>query len=216
MGRQQIIAAIRSSLNRKGPLAGGVEQALEQRLRAPTTHVQPLVDGSVLEAFLSKVERVSATTAHISSEIRISDAVRDYLETHELTGEIVVAEDELLSGVNWSNTLSVKRGLPADEDEVSVTTAFAAVAETGSVVMLSAPESPTTLNFLPAHHLVVVRTSSIVRHTEDVWAKLRLSPAEMPRTVNFITGPSRTGDVEQVLQLGAHGPRELHVIVLDA
>ena len=137
-----------------------------------------------------------------------------YLDEGGLPARLVSAEDELLAGVPWSNRLSVSRGLPGDADPVSVTTAFAGVAETGTVVMLSAPHSPTSLSFLPAVHIVVLRRARIVRYQEDVWALIRSELGRLPRNVNFITGPSRTGDVEQVLQLGAHGPRLLHVIVL--
>ena len=68
---------------------------------------------------------------------------------------------------------------------------------------------------MPVHHIVVLRASDIVAYSEDVWAKLRNELGSMPRTVNFITGPSRTGDVEQMLQLGAHGPRCLHVLLIE-
>jgi L-lactate dehydrogenase complex protein LldG len=83
-------------------------------------------------------------------------------------------------------------------------------------VLLSSPRSPTTLNFLPEDHLIVLARSSIVAHLEDVWARLRAQDdPSVPRTVNFITGPSKTGDVEQIIHEGAHGPRRLHVILRD-
>ena len=52
---------------------------------------------------------------------------------------------------------------------------------------------------------------------EDAWDRLRAAEGEgrLPRTVNFITGPSRTGDIEQTIQMGAHGPRRLHVILVE-
>ena len=82
------------------------------------------------------------------------------------------------------------------------------------MVLLSGPDSPTSLNFLPDYHVVLVRAPQLVRHIEDVWQRLR-ERGDVPRTVNFITGPSKTADVEQTLQLGAHGPRSLHVIYVD-
>ena len=92
---------------------------------------------------------------------------------------------------------------------------FAAIAETGTLVLLSGAHSPTTLNFLPDVHIVIVRRQQIVTHIEDVWRRTRSELEEMPRTVNLITGPSRTADIEQTIQLGAHGPRSLHVIVVE-
>ena len=110
--------------------------------------------------------------------------------------------------------LSVQRRAATGDDRVGVTGAYAAVAETGSLVLLSSAESPTTLNFLPDDHVIVVRETRIVPHIEDVWARMRSEKIAMPRTVNFITGPSKTGDVEMIIQEGAHGPRRLHVILV--
>ncbi len=55
----------------------------------------------------------------------------------------------------------------------------------------------------------------IVRHLEDLWAQLRARLDGMPRAVSLITGPSKTADVEQTMQYGAHGPRRLHVILVE-
>lgn len=91
--------------------------------------------------------------------------------------------------------------------------AYAGIAETGSVVFPSGPARPTTLNFLPAYHVVVLRAADIVDCMETLWERL-LADGGMPRAVNVVTGPSRTADFEQTLQLGAHGPRHLHVLLL--
>jgi L-lactate utilization protein LutC len=99
-------------------------------------------------------------------------------------------------------------------DPTSVTPCFAAVAEAGGIVTLSGPDTPSTLNFVPDNHIVVVHASQVLRHLEDAWALLRARGAPMPRTVNIISGPSRTADIEQTIQLGAHGPRRLHILLL--
>ena len=90
------------------------------------------------------------------------------------------------------------------------------MAETGTLALLSGQDNPTTLNFLPDYHLVVIDKADIVGDYETVWTRLRdrYGEAVMPRIVNFITGPSRSGDIEQKLLFGAHGPRSLHVMVV--
>jgi len=100
-------------------------------------------------------------------------------------------------------------------DATVLTEAFAGVAETGSLVLLSSMNSPTSLNFLSDNYLCVLRRDHIVRHIEDVWDRIRQQVGTLPRAINFITGPSRTADVEQTIQLGAHGPRRLHVILFE-
>jgi L-lactate utilization protein LutC len=87
------------------------------------------------------------------------------------------------------------------------------VAETGSLVLLSSPQTPTRLNFLPDHFLCVLQAERVVPYLEDAWQLIRTEHGTMPRTVNLVTGPSRTADIEQTLQLGAHGPRRLHVLL---
>ena len=101
-------------------------------------------------------------------------------------------------------------------DQASVTSAFAGVAETGSLALISGPDSPTSLNYLPDNHIVVLQVGQIVGSYEEVWQRLREKMSEdWPRAVNWITGPSRTADIEQELLLGAHGPRRLHVVLVD-
>jgi L-lactate dehydrogenase complex protein LldG len=113
--------------------------------------------------------------------------------------------------------IQIETGAAENEDHSSLTGAFAGVAETGTLVMLSGAGHPTTLNFLPDTHIAVVRADCIVGTYEDVWARLRaeFGHGAMPRTVNWITGPSRTADIEQTLLLGAHGPQRLHILIVD-
>ncbi len=134
-----------------------------------------------------------------------------------------MAPDPWLGSLGWERQplLAIRRGKAEPSDEVGVTVAFSAIAETGTLMLLSGPETPTTLNLLPETHIVVLRESQIVGAYEEAWARLRLArggeggAVAMPRTVNFITGPSRSADIEQQLQMGAHGPRRLHIVLVE-
>jgi len=95
-----------------------------------------------------------------------------------------------------------------------MTMAWMAIEETGSLIMKSCPKNPTSLNFLPDYHIVILDRNSIVHNMNQVWKELRESKKRLPRTINIITGPSRTADIEHTIQLGAHGPRSLHIIVI--
>ncbi|HEX8165998.1 MAG TPA: lactate utilization protein, partial [Beijerinckiaceae bacterium] len=128
-----------------------------------------------------------------------------------------MGEDPRLAAMPWGETaLEVSRGPSQGGDLNAVSHAFGAVAESGTAVMVSGPENPSTLNFLPDNHIVVVAAKDIAGDYEQVLAKVRAryGKGRMPRTVNFITGPSRSGDIEQTLLLGAHGPRRLHIVVV--
>lgn len=212
--RTRMLAGIRRALNRRSPLPDTVAGPLRARLDAPTANLQPAIPGETVEHFAAKVVASSGRITRVADLAEVPDVVGAHLDAHGLPGEIVVAPDPRLEGIRWSNRFSVEHRGALDADRLSVTSAFAGVAETGSVVLLSGPESPTGLNFLPEHHLVVLDAGRVVRHTEDVWTRIRTEVGRMPRTVNFITGPSKTGDIELVIYEGAHGPRVLHVILV--
>ena len=96
-----------------------------------------------------------------------------------------------------------------------ISEAFAGIAETGTLAFLSTPQTPPCHVFLGEDHLVVLDTSRIIRHQEEVWQWLRTEYSTFPRALNLITGPSKTGDVEQTIEYGAHGPRRIHVFLID-
>ncbi len=212
--REQVLANIRAALNRAGPLPDSVARSLQGRLTRPRANLKPAIGADAIAHFIEKLESVSGRVTRVARIDQVADVVARILQRFDLGDSLVVPPDPTLEGIPWSNRLSVERRAAAGGDRLSVTGAYAAVAETGSLVLLSSPESPTTLNFLPEDHVIVVRESQIVSHIEDVWVRMRSDKRAMPRTVNFITGPSKTADVEQTIQEGAHGPRRLHVILL--
>jgi L-lactate dehydrogenase complex protein LldG len=106
------------------------------------------------------------------------------------------------------------RAPPAGDDLVGLTGVFCAVAETGSLVVLSGPDTPAANSLLPETHIALVPASRIVAGMEEAWRLLREECGELPRAVNFISGPSRTGDIEQTLVLGAHGPYRVHIVLV--
>jgi L-lactate dehydrogenase complex protein LldG len=145
-------------------------------------------------------------------------AVADYLRSKNLPQSIRRGDDERLSLIPWAmqRALEVTTGASDGAQLASVSYSFGAVAESGTLVMLSGRDNPTTLNFLPDHHVVVVDERDIAGDYETVWDKIRerFGENKMPRVVNWISGPSRSGDIEQTHLLGAHGPRSLHVLVV--
>lgn len=212
--RERVLADIRAALNRGGPLPSSVADALETRLGKSRPNLKPAIDGDPVDHFIRKVEAVHGTLTRVRGMDEVSAVVAGHVERYGLPFELVVAPDPDLEAVVWSNRFTVERRAARGEDRVSVTGAFAGVAETGTLVLLSGPQSPTTLNFLPDDHIIVIKVARVVLHMEDVWARIREEHGKMPRTVNCITGPSKTADVELTIQEGAHGPRRLHVILV--
>ena len=212
--RKHVLTNIRAALNRQGPLPDSIAKTLQACLNRPRANLKPAIGADVIAHFIDKLASVSGQVTRVAAVAEVAEVVAGHLSRFDLGDALVVAPDSDLDGIPWSNRLAVARRSAAADDRLTVTGAYAAVAETGSLVLLSGPESPTTLNFLPDDHVIVLRESQVVPHIEDVWARMRREKRVMPRTVNFITGPSKTADVEQTIQEGAHGPRRLHVILV--
>jgi L-lactate dehydrogenase complex protein LldG len=222
-GREAMLGRIRGALGR-GPLDPAKAAEIDTRLAQPARNLVPKraqgAADALVERFVAMAEEASASVARITSAEEIPAAIADYLSRQNLPKALRRAEHPALDGIDWKKTplLTVATGPSDGNDLVGLSVALAGVAETGTLVMASGPQSPITLNFLPDTHVVMVRKSDIVGGYEDSWDRLRSHMGErrrMPRAVNFITGPSRSADIEQTLLLGAHGPRRLHVLLLD-
>lgn len=204
-GRDQVLAQIRQSLGRSGPPASPI-------VPLPGPGPVPAFAGDVVERFVAKMKEKAATVEPLDAMDAVPDAVQRYLAG--LGVPLQLRASGALRALAWPAALQVQYGAAVREDLSSVTPCFCAVAESGGIVTLSGAETPSTLNFVPDNHVVVVRRSQVVAHFEDAWALWRASGRAVPRTINVISGPSRTADIEQTIQLGAHGPRRLHILLV--
>lgn len=221
--RAEMLGRIRGAVA-KGRAADAAH-AVDARLAAHRTNPIPargqLAPDAKVALFETMAREASATLMRVSSPADVPDAVARFLKNENLPSRVAMAPDPWLGSLGWERQplLAIRRGRAEPSDEVGVTVAFAAVAETGTLMLVSGPDTPTTLNLLPETHVVVLRASQVVGAYEEAWARLRAArggdAAAMPRTVNFITGPSRSADIEQQLQMGAHGPRRLHIVLVD-
>ena len=218
--RDEIFATIRRAL-KVGPVDAPRRDAVAARLAQASVGVVPRRgQGEAAErlaTFKAEAQRVQATVAEVATAADVPVEIARFLRDNNLPATLRFGEDRRLADMPWAATaLEIARG-PSDGDDLNaVSAAFAAVAETGTLALVSGPDNPTTLNFLPDNHFVVLFADDLVGDVESVFAKLRAlyGPGVLPRTVNFITGPSRSADIEQTLLLGAHGPRRLHVVVV--
>ncbi|TNF34430.1 MAG: lactate utilization protein [Gammaproteobacteria bacterium] len=168
-----------------------------------------------LEHFRRGLEKVSASHETLNSIDQISQAIQDYLHQHQAGHELVVTRAIKMAGLLANTTLQLLAAPTLGNEKNVITLAYAGIAETGSLVLLSGGDTPTTSNFLPDNYICVLRTADILNDMESLWARLKTEKASLPRSINIITGPSRTADVEQTIQMGAHGPRQVHVILWD-
>ena len=217
--RDQVLGAVKRALRREnGAASPEVERRLEDHPRQLIPQRGQLPGEERVALFAEMARELAATVVSVPEAAAVPDAVADYLKAENLPAEIRMAPDPEVRGLPWDSQplLAITEGPARESDPVSLTGGFAGVAETGTLMLHSGPEQPTTLNFLPETHIVVLPAARVVGAYEEAWDLLRdrFGAGTMPRTVNFITGPSRTADIEQTIQLGAHGPRRLHIILV--
>lgn len=220
MSKQSILTAIRRGLKR-GPLPTDQVAMLQGRLAQHPRHLIParsrLPHPEQVQLFVRNVEKEFGTVALAADLDAVPGAVADYLATQNLPGRVVMAPHPQLREIPWSARplLEIREGRAAATDAVSVQHGFAGIAETGTLMLPSAPERPVTLNLLADTAIVVLRANAVVGAYEEAWDRLRAEVGAMPRNVMLVTGPSRSADIEQALELGAHGPRRLHIVLVE-
>ena len=217
--RDDVFASIRRSLGVKGreaPRRHVVEDRLGRAPRGIIPERGQLSGDALISMFKAQAEAAFTTVAEVDSTADVPEAVATFLRNHNLPASVRMGDDLRLRAMAWDATsLEVKRGRSDGHDLNGVSHAFGAVAESGTLVLVSGPENPSTVNFLPDNHIVIIVARDVAGDYETVLARVReVYSGAMPRTVNFITGPSRSADIEQTLLLGAHGPRRLHVLLV--
>ena len=219
MTREVIIGAIQRGLKR-GPLPADEKAMLAWRMASHPRHIIPargqLDRAGRVALFASYVEREFGTVDHLARLAEVPGAITRYLASQNLAPALVASPHPALQNIPFSDApmLSVRFGTAGPLDAVSLTQAFAGVAETGTLMLPSGATRPTSNNLLPDNALVVLQADDIFACYEDAFDKLRKAGG-MPRNVMLVTGPSRSADIEQTLELGAHGPRRLHVLIID-
>ena len=218
-GRDQVLNAVRRGLKR-GPLPSDQQAMLRERLTGHPRHPIParsrLPAAQQVDLFVRNVEKEFGTVARVADAADVPAAVADYLAAQNLPPRLVMGPHTALRALPWSDRplLEIREGRAQASDAVSVQHGYAGVAETGTLMLPSAADRPTTLNLLADTQIVVLRAGDVVGAYEEAWDRLRAEFGGMPRNVMFVTGPSRSADIEQTLELGAHGPRRLHVILV--
>jgi L-lactate dehydrogenase complex protein LldG len=219
--RDLIFGSIRRSLGVSGKEATR-RKAVSDRLAQHPAGIVPargqLAAMERLALFRTMVEAANGSVDEIADAGDVPSAIAALLRAHNLPMAVKRGPDPRLAALPWERerTLEVSVGPSDGKDLVAVSHAFGAAAESGTLMLVSGSDNPTTLNFLPDTHVVVIDAKDVAGDYETLWRRLRekFGDGTMPRTVNLITGPSRSADIEQTLILGAHGPRRLHVIVV--
>lgn len=217
--REEILAATRRSIGATqsdAPRRRIVAERLAQRPKGVVPALGQVEGEARIALFKEKVLGAAASFARVGSIHEVAGEIARHLRQSNLPATLRRGSDKRFAAIDFHGTAIEVREGPSDGHDLNgLVFAFAGVAETGTLALLSGPANPTTLNFLPDNAIALVAAGDVVGDLESLWAKLRAAHPDGPsRVVNLVTGPSRSADIEQTLLLGAHGPRSLHVIVI--
>lgn len=211
--RRNILSRIRKGLGRSNHASQAELQSLDAWMAARPRGPLNAVEGDLIDVFRARAEAMQSTTARLAELADVPAEVARYLAAPGLSASGCVWP--ALAHLDWADSgICVEARAAVDADRLGISGAFAAIAETGTLMVVSGPDTPSSVSLLPETHIAIVEAQRIVAHMEDAWALLRSESGVPPRAVNFISGPSRTGDIEQTIVLGAHGPFRVHLIIV--
>ncbi|MEY3978806.1 MAG: hypothetical protein RLZZ375_235 [Pseudomonadota bacterium] len=213
--RAAIFQRIRQAQGRPEQVSDAERQQVQQYLAEPNPGPKPDIGSDLIGRFCQQAERTSQTIARVRQMSEVPAAVARYLDGQGISRQAIAWRT--LQDLPWQeNGIAVEYRKPVNEDMVGITGCFCAIAETGTLLLLSGPDTYSSAALLPETHIALLSVTRIVGAMEDAFALAKAERGELPRATNFISGPSRTGDIEQTIVLGAHGPYRVHVILIDA
>jgi len=212
--RSAILGRIRKAQARPAAIADFERDAAEAYVERHPVAPRPTVGPDTVAHFESQALRMMCTVERIRTLDEAPSAIAAWLHANGL-GDAAVCWP-VLRALPWARSgLAVEARAPTGDDKVGITGAFAAVAEPGTLMLLSGPGTPAATHLLPETHVAIVPASRIVPHYEDGFALMRTELGQPPRAMNLVSGPSRTADIEQTIVLGAHGPYRVHVLIVE-
>jgi len=218
--RESILASVRVALGKTGDRSAAAAAArafVDARAQGP----RPAMPEDLVERFLRRATDMESTVERIASLAQLPQAVARYIDALDLDASLAAQKSHRgvcwpeFAGLDWAGAgLAIEARPTQGNDRLGITGTFCAIAETGTLAITSGAATPTASMLLPDTHVAVVRPDRIVAGMEEAFALVRAEHGRLPRAVNFVSGPSRTGDIEQTIVVGAHGPFRVHIVVV--
>jgi L-lactate dehydrogenase complex protein LldG len=213
--RRRVLDRIRRAQGRSGEPLPSEREAVDEVLARRAPGPLPTVGSDRVAHFEAQAQRMSSSTDRVATLSQVPAAIAAYLDAQGLTRKAVCWNT--FAQLDWAGAgIEVEARRPHGDDMVGISGAFVAVAETGTLMMLSGPDTPASMHLLPETHVAIVSADRVVAHYEEGFALIRAERGQLPRATNLVSGPSRTGDIEQTIVLGAHGPYRVHIVIVDA
>lgn len=203
LSRESILTAVRSSDQRAAVIPTGYDkQAIYYR------------PGNMLITFKEELEAAAGTCRIVETEKEMYDAIAAFLSERNFK-RVYSVDDAITAGLRKVADKDFVLSTDLIQAEVAISTCEFLIARTGSLLMSSIAKIGRQLYSYVPVHIVICSENQLVEYPEDALLKLKAKYANsLPSAVSFVTGPSRTADIEKTLVLGAHGPKELSIFVL--
>ena len=218
--REAVLGRVRRALDKKGDRSAALADA-QRYIAQHATGPRPKLEDDLVTHFLRRASDMESTVERLGSRAEIPGAVARYLDALELPPELAAQKSHRgvcwpeLADLDWKRAgVTIEARPTVGDDRLGITGSFCGIAETGTLVILTGVDTPTATTLLPDTHVAVLRAERIVAGMEEAFALIRSERGQLPRAVNMISGPSRTGDFEQTFVLGAHGPYRTHILVV--
>ena len=213
--RENILARIRARQGKRAEPSGAERETVQSHIRAHPQNPRPRADWDPVARFRNCALGLASTVDEVETPDAVPAAVARYLKSNGLPLTAVCWQE--LAEFDWRGAgIEIAVREARDTDLVGLTGAFCAIAETGTLMTVSGRDMPAAVSLLPETHIAVVSAARVVRGMEEAWQLLRAELGQLPRAVNFISGPSRTADIEQTVTLGAHGPYRVHIVLVSS
>jgi len=215
--REEILGSIRSHLAASVPYD---KQEISHGSSAINTDKNLSSSASICVQFRQSLEAVDGHCVVVRGDKEIAQALTDIISVLPQT-HIAISDNPEVERLLYLTDLEIEElgTAPNARDifrfDVGISSAQAAIAETGTLVLDSTRERHRLVSLVPPVHIAIIRASQIYRTLAEVLTVIR-GAKEVSPAVTFITGPSRTADIELTLAIGVHGPQELYVIIDEA
>ena len=218
--RDAVLGRVRRALGKEGDRSAA-RAAAEAHVAARPQGPRPAMPAELATKFIQRARDMASTVEELAERREVPGAVARYIDALELPPALATQRSHAgvcwpeLADLDWLGAgLAVEPRPTLGDDRLGITGAFCAIAETGTLVVLSGADTPTATTLLPDTWIAVVRRDRIVSGMEEAFALVRAERGPLPRAMNMISGPPRTGDIEQTIVLGAHGPYRVHILVV--
>ena len=210
MSREAILQSVRTALGRAAGQA--IPEPPPARIRLPEIDTEARI-----ASLMVRVEALAGEAVRVATPADARAWVAAAIEGQQA----VASNAPFLAECGIPDLPGVRCGLRVESElrrlcaiaGVGITSADYALADTGTLVMLSSPREARLISLLPPAHIAVVPSSRILSGLDELFDAVPL-PAEQTSSMVLITGPSRTADIEQILVRGVHGPGKIAVVVV--